>query len=93
MLTALVLEGQWPHNSLRYLVLFDNMGFYVFKYCRAVGHILTQGNGIFFIYTPLLDHANVHLQSLNAQQLMANTTTWMTVKLVCSKLLLLITEL
>jgi len=67
------------------------MGFYIFKYCRAVGHILTQGNGI-FLYTPLLDHANVHLQSLNAQQLMTNTT-WMDVKMAYSKSLLLITEL
>jgi len=48
---------------------------------------------VFFLYTPLLDHTNVHLQSLNAQQLMANTKTWMTVKLASSKLLLLITEL
>jgi len=92
MLTALVLVGQWPHNSLRYPLLFDNMGFYIFKYCRAVGHIVTQGYDI-FLYTPLLDHANVHLQSLNAQQLMVNTRTWMTVRLTCSKLLLLITEL
>jgi len=92
MLTALVLEGQWPHNSLRYPLWFDNMGFYIFKYCRAVGHIETQGYGI-FLYTPLLDHANVHLHLLNAQQLMVNTTTWMTVKITYSKLLLLITEL
>jgi len=92
MLTALVLEGQWPHNSLRYPLLFDSMGFYIFKYCRAVGHIVTRGYGI-FLYIPLLDHANVHLQSLNAQQLMVNTTTWMTVKITYSKLLLLITEL
>jgi hypothetical protein len=74
MLTAQVSEGQWPHNSGRYLLLFDNMGLYIFKYCRAGGHILTQGNG-FFLYTPLLDHVKVHLQSLNAQQLNANITT------------------
>jgi len=92
MLTAVVSEGQWPHNSLRYPLLFDNMGFYIFKYCRAVGHIVTRGYGIFFLYTPLLDHANVNLHSLSAQHLMVNGTTWMTVKMTCSKLLLLITE-
>lgn len=87
-----MLEGQWPHKSLRYPLLFDNMGFYSFKYCRAVGHIVTQGYGT-FLYTPLMDHANVHLRSLNAQQLMVNATIWMTVKLTNRKLLLLITEL
>jgi hypothetical protein len=51
------------------------MGLYIFKYCKAGGHILTHDNGIFYLYTPLLDNGNVHLLSLNAQQLNANITT------------------